>query len=134
MNSKILIILSIALFSLISLPAHAQSDENIVDKISTAIKAADAKKVAEYFYSTINLEVGEVDGSYSKKQAEMILEDFFKKEPVKSFVIKHKGSSNNGSKYAIGNYKSESKEFRVYFLLKKEKNSLLLHQLQFEEE
>lgn len=134
MNSKKLIILFIILFSITYLPVHSQNGDNIVNKIAKAIKAADAKQVAEYFYSTINLEVGEVDGSYSKKQAEMILSDFFKKEPIKSFEIKHQGSSNDGSKYAIGSYQSESKEYRVYFLLKKEDEALLLHQLQFKED
>lgn len=134
MNSKTLIILIITFFSLALAPAESIAGDDVVDKISAAIKSTDTKKIAEYFYSTINLEVGDVDGSYSKKQAEMILNDFFKKEPVKSFDIKHQGSSNDGSQYAIGSYKTDSKEYRVYILLKKHDDNLLIYQLQFEED
>jgi hypothetical protein len=132
MNSKTLIILIITFFSLAVLPAKLYAGDDIIDKISAALKSADAGKVSEYFYSTINLEVGEIDGSYSKKQAEMIVSDFFKKEPVKSFEIKHQGSSDDGSKYIIGNYKTVAKEYRVYILLKKQNDIFLIHHLQFE--
>lgn len=132
MNSKTLIILVITFFSLAVLPAKLHAGDDIIDKISAALKSADASKVSEYFYSTINLEVGEIDGSYSKKQAEMIVSDFFKKEPIKSFEIKHQGSSDDGSKYIIGNYKTVAKEYRVYILLKKQNDTFLIHHLQFE--
>ena len=75
-----------------------------------------------------------VNGSYSKTQAEIIIRDFFKNIPVKSFTLNHQGSSDDGSKYIIGTYKTSSTEYRVYILLKKLKDKLLIHQLQFEED
>ncbi|MEZ5196470.1 MAG: DUF4783 domain-containing protein [Bacteroidales bacterium] len=132
MNSRTLIVLIMTFFSMAALPAKLYAGDDIVDKISAALKSANASKISDYFYSSVNLEVGEIDGSYSKKQAEMIMSDFLKKEPVKSFEIKHQGSSDDGSKYIIGNYKTVDKVYRVYILLKKQNDIYLIHHLQFE--
>lgn len=103
-----------------------------IQKISQAIKAADAEKLAVYFSTTIELELGEISGSYSKTQAELIMRDFFKNSPLVSYTLNHQGSSDDGSKYSIGTYKTKTKEYRVYILLKKQGSSLLIQQLQFE--
>jgi len=62
------------------------------------------------------------------------MHDFFKKFKVNSFVLNHEGSSNDGSKYMIGTYKSGEKELRLYILMKNKGGKLLIHQLQLEEE
>lgn len=113
----------------------AQDSNDILNKISLAIKQSDAGKLAAYFSTTIDLETGTEDGSFSKKQAEMIMKDFFENTPVKSFTSNHNGSSDDGSKYMIGTYKTTKNEsYRVYILLKKFENNLLINQLQFEKE
>ncbi|MCB2220911.1 MAG: DUF4783 domain-containing protein [Bacteroidetes bacterium] len=113
----------------------SQNSDQIMSDIKTSIKNMNASKLATYFHDRIDLEVGEVDGNYSKRQAEVIMQDFFKKAPVKSFTINHNGSSNDGSKYMIGTYISNSgKEYRVYLLMKKSDEKLRISQLQFEED
>jgi hypothetical protein len=103
--------------------------------IKTAIKTMNTSKLATFFHDRIDLEVGDVDGNYSNRQAEVIMQDFFKKAPVKSFTINHNGSSNDGSKYMIGTYISNTgKEYRVYLLMKKSDEKLRISQLQFEED
>jgi len=134
MNIKTLVILltmPIWVFSNLT----AQENNQVISKITSAIKSSDASALAGYFNSTIDLEAGGSDGNYSKKQAEMIIRDFFKNTPVKSYTSNHNGSSNDGSKYMIGTYISTNgKSFRVYILLKKAENNLLINQLQFDEE
>jgi len=126
----------VVLFSFFSFSqsfAHTPADD-IVSDVAKAIELMDAKKLAEYFNSTIDLEIGETDGNYSKTQAEMIVRDFFKNSPLTSFTVNHQGSSNDGSKYFIGTYKTSNQEYRVYVLLKKQDDQHLIHQLQFEQE
>lgn len=114
---------------------YAQDSEDVLNKIGSAIKQSDATKLALYFNTTIDLEVGTTDGTFSSKQAEMIMKDFFKNTPVKSYTSNHTGSSDDGSKYMIGTYKStKGKSYRVYILLKKIDTTLKINQLQFEEE
>lgn len=126
----------VVLFSFFSINqsfAHLPVDD-VVNDVANAIELMDAKKLAEFFNSTIDLEIGETDGNYSKTQAEMIVRDFFKNFPLTSFAVNHQGSSNDGSKYFIGTYKTSTQEYRVYVLLKKQDDQLLIHQLQFEQE
>jgi len=114
-------------------PAQNES-QNIIMEITKAFKQADENKLAIYFNSTIDLEIPETDGTYSKTQSVVIMRDFFKKFKVSSFVLNHDGSSNDGSKYMIGTYKTEKTELRLYILMKKKEGKLLIHQLQLEEE
>lgn len=116
------------------LASMGQTDD-ISNKITSALKTADASKLAINFNSTIDLQVDKTDGSFSKNQAEVIIREFFKKSPVKSYSTNHLGSSNDGSNYIIGTYTSTTnKKYRVYVLLKNRDGKLLINQLQFEEE
>lgn len=108
--------------------------ENAIKDISDAIVKMDAKKLAEYFGSTVDLEMNQLNENYSKSQAEIILRDFFKNNPVTSFTINHQGDSDDGSKFFIGTYKTNTKSYRVYGLLKKEADKLVIRQLQFDSE
>ena len=113
----------------------AQQNTETINALSQAIKNGNSSKLATYFNTTIDLELGDADGNYSKKQAEMIIRDFFTKHPVKSFTIKHQGSSTDGSKYIIGSYiSSNNTDYRVYILLKESDTGLVINQVQFEED
>lgn len=107
----------------------------VSNSIIASIQKADAAALAGYFNSTVDLEIGNTDGNFSKKQAEVIVRDFFGKNPVQSFSVNHKGSSDDGSEYMIGSYANKSgKKYRVYILIKKLDNKYLITQLQFEED
>ena len=119
-------------FFLVSQTVSGQKQDDVIKDVVQSIKTTNAKKLAGFFNSTIDLELEDIDGSYSKTQAEIIIRDFFKKSPLKSFTLNHQGSSDDGSKYIIGTYKTTGKEYRVYILLKPQNNKLLIHELQFE--
>ena len=123
----------IVLFSVVLMNANPPADD-VVKEITKSISDMDSKKLADYFSDAISLELDNSSGNYSKSQAEIILRDFFKDNPVQSFTINHQGDSKDGSRYFIGTYKTATKKFRVYGLLKKETDNLFLQQLQFDEE
>ena len=108
---------------------------SVSNSIISSIQNADATGLAGYFNSTVDLEIGNTDGNFSKKQAEVIVRDFFEKNPAQSFTVNHKGSSDDGSEYMIGSYVNKpGKKYRVYILLKKLENKYLVTQLQIEED
>jgi hypothetical protein len=108
--------------------------EDVIKEIVTAIQSMDAKKLTGYFSAKVDLDVSDINGNYSKTQAEIIMRDFFKNNPVISFTLNHEGESDDGSQFFIGTYKTAAKNYRVYTLLKKESDRLLIQQLQFDEE
>lgn len=106
--------------------------DDISNDIAVAIKNGNSKELAKFFNTSIDLTVPGNDETFSKAQAELIVKDFFQKNPPKSFAVNHQGSSNDGSKYSIGTYVSSTGSYRTYFLLKKVGNSFFIQQLQFE--
>lgn len=120
---------SILIFSLFSVKAQEQT--KIPGGISVAFKAGDASELSKYINSTVQLLLLDKEDFYKKNVAETILKDFFTEYKTTDFIIRHEGGIND-SQYAIGNLKTEKGNFRVYFLLKKVDQELLIHQIRIE--
>lgn len=131
---KILSFLTITILLSVNVGFAFPPQADIVNNVVNAIKAMDADKLASYFNETVDLEAGESDGSYSKTQAKIIFKQFFKDYPLTSFTLNHQGSSNDGSKYFIGTYKTTKAEYRVYVLMKSQDKKMSIQEIQFEED
>ncbi len=115
-------------FSLIHPPAI-----DVTDDVAGAVKTGNAASVAKFFSANVDIKILDKEDVYSKAQAELILKDFFTKNPIKSFAVIHKGTSKNGDQFCIGAYEtSTGKKFRSYFLFKKDGAGLTIQQLRFE--
>jgi hypothetical protein len=114
-----------------SLTAASQDQVKIPGGIAIAIKAGNASELSKYMNSTIELLLLDKEDFYKKNVAETILKDFFAEYQTKDFTIRHQGAKND-AQYAIGNLKTEKGDFRVYFLLKKVDQELLIHQIRIE--
>ena len=113
---------------------YCQSAAVTSEKIVSAIRAGNAKELASYFHPNIELTVLDNDGTYSKSQAEIIIKDFFTKNPPKDFSINHNGSSKDMSQFFIGSYKTTNQQsYRIYFLMKTLSDKMLIQQLQIQE-
>lgn len=121
------------LFTLSQPPTEPVSD--ISDDVASAVKTGNASNVSKFFSANVDLKILDKEDVYSKAQAELILKDFFAKNPLKSFAVIHKGTSKTGDQFAIGTYETTAgKKFRSYFLFKKEGAGLTIQQLRFEEQ
>ncbi len=111
----------------------AYANLDLFDDIASGISSGSAKEVSKYMNSNVDLTILNQEDVYSKAQAEVILKDFFSKNPPKSFNVIHQGTSKEGAKYAIGNYMTTAgKSFRVYIFVKQSAGSFLIHELRFE--
>ena len=119
------------MIALCSLSATVQEQVKIPEGISIALKAGNASELSKYMNSTIELLLLDKEDFYKKSVAETILKDFFNEYQTKDFTIRHQGAKND-AQYAIGNLKTEKGDFRVYFLLKKVDQELLIHQIRIE--
>jgi hypothetical protein len=127
-----LLLISIAFLLMCCLPLEKLNAQDLNTQVTQAISNSNAAGLSKYFNTSIDLTIPESEGTYSKVQAEQILKSFFTKYPPVSFSINHKGSSNDGSMYAIGTYKSKTRAFRTYYLTKPINGQQLIHQLKFE--
>ena len=124
-------IFPVIVFLLISFHLSAQEQTKIPGGIAIAFKAGNAAELSKYMNSTVELLLLDKEDFYKKNVAETILKDFFNSYPTKDFIIRFQGAKND-VQYAIGNLKTERGDFRVYFLLKKVGQELLIHQIRIE--
>ncbi|MEP7129373.1 MAG: DUF4783 domain-containing protein [Chitinophagales bacterium] len=119
---------------LLALPVIVFSNIDIVDNIANAIRSGNSKEVAKYFDSNVEITILDKESVYSKVQAEMVLRDFFSKNPVQSFEVVHRGNSGEGSSYGIGPLKSTTQSFRVYFYVKQKGTTSTIQEMRFEKQ
>jgi hypothetical protein len=113
----------------------AFTDFDVYDEVSNAIRSGDSKQVANYFGNTVDLTIVTREEMYRKTQAELVLRDFFSTNVPKAFSIIHKGSSKEGTLYAIGNLTTvKGTVFRTSFFLRKSGDKYLIQELRFETE
>lgn len=124
-------IVAAIILTLSTLTVNAQDQPQIPGGISIAIKAGNAAELSKYLNATVELLLLDKEDFYKKNVAETILRDFFNEYQTKDFTIRHQGAKND-AQYAIGNLKTEKGDFRVYFLLKKIDQELLIHQIRIE--
>jgi hypothetical protein len=128
---KFLKIFPVTVFLLISFHLSAQEQTKIPGGIAIAFKAGNAAELSKYMNSTVELLLIDKEDFYKKNVAEAILKDFFNSYPTKDFIVRFQGAKND-LQYAIGNLKTERGDFRVYFLLKKVGQELLIQQIRIE--
>lgn len=103
--------------------------------IGNAIRSGDARAVARYFSTTVDLTILNQEEVYSKAQAEQVLRDFFSKNTPRTFNLIHKGVSKEGAKYAIGNLvTAQGAQFRTYFFVKQSASGEFIQELRFEKQ
>ena len=120
------------LFAVLSCPVAYALDS--YDEVCNDIRSGDARQLATFFGSSVDLTVANQEDVYSKAQAEFVFRDFFKANPPNEFSITHQGSSKGGQPYAIGQYKSGSDTYRVFMKIKTFGNQLLVHEISFVKE
>ena len=123
----------ISFLILICLTIPVMADLDIYEDIGAVIRSGNAKEIASYFNANVELTIKTQTSVYSKAQAELILKYFFEKNVPKSFTILHKGSSNEGTRYAIGNLTTSSNAFRTTFFVKQISGKYYIQELRFEE-
>jgi hypothetical protein len=104
------------------------------EAISNALKTGNAKELSAFFGSNVELKILNKEDVYSKTQAEIILKDFFLKNPPKSYSAVHNGTSKAGAQYTIGQLITANGTFRTYYFLKKQGETFLIQELRLEQE
>jgi hypothetical protein len=128
---RFIISTAVVFLAFVTLTAINQDQTKIPAGISIAIKSGNAAELSKYMNSTVELLLLEKEDFYKKVVAETILKDFFNEYHAKDFVIRHQGARND-AQYAIGNLETEKGTFRVYILLKKVDQELLIHIIRIE--
>jgi hypothetical protein len=117
---------------LIASVAWTQAD--ITPKVVDALKKGDANSVGAHFMSPVDLTLNGKDETLNREQAVAALGKFFSSNTVKSFELKHQGTSKLEDQFRIGTLLTSSGEFRVTFFMKKNGAVMQIKQLTIEED
>ena len=127
---KIGLCLLIVLLANVSL---AVPSDEVCNGVNKGIQSGNAQLLSKYFSTTVELSVLGKDAYVSKTQAMSILADFFKENPPKSYTVKQGGSNSENTKFVIGTYVSTAGSlFKIYYVIKKEKDAETIQKLTIE--
>jgi len=122
------------LFSLLLLfnnPPKVEREELSIESVISAIDSNSSSDLAKYFESSISLNVNGQQGSYSKNQAEIVIRDFFKKNPSQGFSIVYSSETNPSLSSFIGDYLSGEGTFKVFIKVSQQDSNLKIYSLEF---
>lgn len=120
-----IVMVALGLFIVSSL--HAQS----IDGVVNGLKGGNAAQITENAGDSFSLTLLDKSNNYTKAQAQQLIKDFFGKNAVKGFDLKHKGNSPNGQ-YAIGTLSTSGGSYRVNIFMKKDDGKEVIKELRIQ--
>lgn len=102
-----------------------------IDPIISAIQGGSSSELARYFNPTISLNINGQQGEYSKNQAEIVLKDFFKKNPPIDFSLVFKNENQSSVSTYIGEYASGQGSYKVFIKVSQVENFFRIYGLDF---
>lgn len=112
----------------------SQGEDGTIKEIGSALKSGSSKELIKYCNKTVEIKIDGESSNYSRTQAEVVLKNFFGKNPASNFAYIHQGSSPEGLKYNIGKYTHENGAYRVVMFIKKIGDNYLIDTLNFSKE
>ena len=114
-------------FGLVVFMSFNAQAQNVMTTIGNALQEGKATKASPYFDNTIDLTFSDETSTFSKKQAEIVLQRFLSKVEPKSYVSNQNGdSAYNKSKFCIGTLVTSNGNYKVYmFFILRQKNYYL---------
>lgn len=107
--------------------------QEFLKNIEKAIKQGKATGISPYFDKYIDLSFSEKTNTYSKKQAELIIQKFFTKVEPKDFSNINKGTSHiNNTIYYIGTMSTSNGDYQVYMFFAIRNATYFLKEIRFE--
>ena len=106
-------------------------EEYTIDPVISAIESGSSGELAKYFDSSISLNVNGQQGNYSKNQAEIVIRDFFKKNPSQGFSIVYSSETNPSMSSFIGDYLSGQGTFKVFIKVSQQDSNFKIYSLEF---
>ena len=89
--------------------------------------------MSAYFDKQIDLTFPDKTTTYSKKQAEFILQKFFSKVEPSNYITNHGGkSTSNGTEFSLGDMTTRNGVYKVYMFFMKRNGVYVMRELRFE--
>lgn len=121
----------LSVFLWIYSPVNEQNSTESIAPIVSAIGSGSSSELARFFDSSISMNVNGQQGEYSKNQAEIILRDFFKKNPSQGFSLIFQNENPGSLSTYIGEYSSNPGLFKVFIKVSQNGSGFRIYSLDF---
>lgn len=127
------LILSLILSIFLSTQPHVGgiNFDDSIDPVISAIDGGSSGDLAKYFDSSISLNINGQQGEYSKNQAELVVKDFFKKNPSMGFKVVYRSETNPSLSSFIGDYQSQQGPYKVFIKILQQAGNMRIYSLEF---
>ncbi|GAB3635674.1 hypothetical protein GCM10027422_12640 [Hymenobacter arcticus] len=115
------------------LNSQAQGSDQL-SAVRSAIASGSSRGLAQYLAPSVEVGFDGDKQSYNATQTELVMKNFFAKNPPASFDIVHQGASNEGIPYAIGHYVGRNGSYQVFIKLKPKQSTPMIDTLDFTKE
>ncbi|MES2276816.1 MAG: DUF4783 domain-containing protein [Bacteroidota bacterium] len=105
-----------------------------IDNAADLLKSGNIHELAKMFASTVEITLQNEENIYSATQAELVLQNFFKTNPVKTLTIVHRVNSNPNIRYAVLSLVTANATYRTSVSLKLVNGQFLLNEIRIENE
>jgi hypothetical protein len=123
--------LILTVFLWIYSPLNERDPFESIDPIVSAIGSGSSSELARFFDSSISMNVNGQQGEYSKNQAEIVLRDFFKKNPSQGFSLIFQNENPGSLSTYIGEYASNPGMFKVFIKVSQNGSGFRIYSLDF---
>ncbi len=123
--------LILSFFLWIYSPVYEKSRSESIDPIVSAIGSGSSSELARFFDSSISMNVNGQQGEYSKNQAEIVLRDFFKKNPSQGFSLIFQNENPGSLSTYIGEYSSNQGLYKVFIKVSQNGSGFRIYSLDF---
>jgi hypothetical protein len=127
------IILFTGFFFVLSV-AFAQGGKAGMDEVLNAIKHNHIQEIGKYLDNFVPITIGNNQANYSHNQAQLVLNDFFSKNPPHDFVVMNTGTPNPTSRFTIADFATPNGKFNIYILTRQKDNSYVVKEIRISKE
>ena len=109
----------------------AMAQSGPMNDLANAIRYGRVADISRFLDNVVPITMNNNQSIYSHTQAEMVLKDFFSKNPPSDFIVSNTGSAGGNATFAIGDLITASGKYSVYILLKAKDSSYMLQEIRF---
>lgn len=109
--------------------ASAQSDQ--LGAVRAAFANGSSRDLAQFLAPSVEVGFDGDQQAYNATQTELVVKNFFAKNPPSSFDVVHQGASTDGIPYVVWRYVGRSGNYQVFMRLKSKQGPPTIDKLDF---
>ncbi len=105
-----------------------------MDDVINAIKSNHIQDVGKYLDNFVPITLNNNQSNYSHNQAQLVLNDFFSKNPPRDLTVMNTGAPNATSKFTIADFNTPNGKYNIYVLMRQKDNSYVIKEIRINKE